>query len=127
MGPFNKSIFVLLIGMVAVFIQGTLIHSFFPGVIIPDLVMVIVVYLSFYDAGVLASNIACKFVSVTGFTKWPSIPERLLFSSAPCKKQVLLPPHFCFVSIPFQQLFSPGIIGTKVLHENISSRPHLVS
>jgi rod shape-determining protein MreD len=55
MGPFNKSIFVLLIGLVAVFVQGSLIHTFFPGAIIPDLVLVMVVYLSFYDAGVLGA------------------------------------------------------------------------
>jgi rod shape-determining protein MreD len=55
MGPVNKTIIVLILGLVAVFIQGTLLKSIVPETVIPDLSLILVVYLAFYDSTALGA------------------------------------------------------------------------
>lgn len=58
MASINRTIVVLFLGLVAILIQGTVLKSFMPEVPAPDFLLIIVVFLAFYDASVLGAILA---------------------------------------------------------------------
>ncbi len=99
MFPIKKFIIVLLLGMVALFIQGSLLKSFAPeSLVVPHILLVIVVFLAFYDlsvsgvclafllgiemdlgTGILIGPWAAGFVAVYGMVS--SISQRVFVES----------------------------------------------
>lgn len=57
-GSIRKSVIVLVLGFIAVFVQGTLLRGSFPSMVVPDLVCILVVFLSFYEPGLLGAFLA---------------------------------------------------------------------
>ena len=51
----KRSTIVLLAGLVAILVQGAVLRSIFPSLIIPNLILIIVVYLAFYEPTPLGS------------------------------------------------------------------------
>lgn len=55
MATLNRTIIVLVLGLLAVFVQGTLLKSVLPELPVPDLLLILVVYLAFYDSSPLGA------------------------------------------------------------------------
>ncbi len=54
----KKILLILTIGVLAIFIQGSLIKAIFPSLVSPNLILVLVVFLSFYDVTPLGAFMA---------------------------------------------------------------------
>lgn len=50
--------FTLAFGLIFVFLQGTLLKAFWPGMIVPGLSLVLVVFLAFYETSILGAVLA---------------------------------------------------------------------
>ena len=58
MNDVRRVLLILLAGMVALFIQGTLLKSIFPQFVMPNLVLSLIVFLAFYEISPLGAGLA---------------------------------------------------------------------
>lgn len=58
MSSYRRIIILVLLGFVAVFVQGTLLHSLFPHIIAPNFLMILNVFLAFYEVTITGAVIS---------------------------------------------------------------------
>ena len=54
----RRSLLVLVLGLIAIFIQGTVLRAISPAWVVPNLLVIIVVFLGFYEASVRGATLA---------------------------------------------------------------------